>query len=482
MNDNILIIFSILIFLVIINNSNNYIILPFKSTNIQFQYSNIISKIENFLSQIDINQLYTTLSFGSPPKNIDFYLSMKQLSFSILSNNCIKGSHSSYDPSLSDNFINLTSYNNTFDLISKACWATDKCTFYNNIHLSQNISFDSLKFILGINSSPKNENIDSEKLCGNIGLMRYSYKTILTTNHFIYYLKNNNIINTNKWGIFFFDKENSFNIDKKIQSEYDGVFIAGISNDSYIDIFKTDNIETAYSYSSSYWSYSFSKIFYNDTEKEYMCGNSIPVEFVIDMNYISSTRIYYESIKNYFFKKFLEQKLCVEEKVFIPDEDNNYMIICDLNIKRHLSSFPKIYFYSERLSYVFNLDFNDVFIELNGKIYFLIIFKEEINTIWRIGKIFMRKYPFIFDYDQKTISFVHLNKYGRVPNEQNKKDNNNSNNIFLDFKLYLFIFLLIIGVIIGVLIGKKLWKKQRRVRANELDDNCDYVEKFNINK
>ena len=486
--------FSLLIILLIIQNSNNYIVLPFKSTKIPFKESNNISTIENFLSQIDTNQLYTTLSFGSPSKNIDFYLSMDQLAFSILSNNCIKGSYSSYDPSLSNTFINQTAHNYTLGPISKASLATDKCTFYNNMNLSQNISFDALKFLLGNNSSPKTgkENIDSQRLCGIIGLMRYSYNTFLTMNNFIYYLKSNKIINSYKWGLYFFNTDNNYNVDKKIQSEYDGYLIAGITNDSYLDIFNTDNVYTAYAYSTLFWTFNFNKVYYNDSENEYNCGNNTIIDFVIDMNYISSTRIYYESIKKYFFSKYLDEKICVEEKVNKLYEDDNFMIICDLKIKPNLSSFPKIYFYSEQLSYIFSLDYNDVFIELNNKIYFLIIFKEAINTIWRVGKIFMRKYPFIFDYDQKTISIVNFNKNDTAPNEptnKDKKDNNidnnnknNNDNIFLDFKIYIVIFLLIIAVIIGVFIGKKIWQKQRKMRANELDDNYEYIEKFDIEK
>lgn len=458
----------------------SYIILPFKSTNIQFYDSNNISMIENFLSQINTNQLYTTLSFGTPPKNIDFYLTMEQLPFSILSNNCINGSESSYNPFFSKTFLKQTSFNYTYEPISEACLATDKCTFYNNRQLSNNITFDTLKFFFGNNSSPKIDNIESERLCGTIGLNRYSYITFLTINNFIYYLKSNKIINSYQWGIFYFDKENSYNIDQNTQSKYDGLLIVGITNDTYLDIFKTDNIIASYVYSSYYWSYSFTKIFYNNSENEFNCGNYTPVNFVIDMNYISTTRIYYESIKKYFFKIYLDEEICVEEKVYIKDEGNNYMIICNLEIKKDLSSFPKIYFYSEKFSYIFNLDYNDIFIELNGKIYFLIVFKEEFNTIWKIGKIFMKKYPLIFDYAQKTISFVRLEKFGEIPHEN--KGGENNNNIFLNFKVYIFIFLLIIAIIIGVFIGKIIWKNQRKKRANELDDNYDYIEKIDINK
>ena len=474
--NNIFTMFFVII-LLIIPNSNNYIILPFRTTNIPFQESNNISIIENFLTKINTNQLYTTLSFGNPAKNIDFYISMEQLSFSILSNNCLKGSDSSYNPSLSNTFKNETAYNYNFGSISKACLATDICTFYNDFHLSKNITLDSIKFLSGNNSSPINENIDSERLCGTIGLMRYSHNTFLTMNNFIYYLKSNKIINTETWGLFFFDKENSYNIDKEFKSKYDGFLVAGITNNSYLDIFKTDNIYTGNSYSSLYWSFTFNKVFYNDSSSKNICGNNTIVDFVIDLNYITCTRYYYESIKNYFFEKYFEEKVCKEEIVYNVYEENIYLIICNLDFKKNIKTFPNIYFFSDTFSYIFNLDYNDVFMEYNDKIYFLIIFKQAINTIWRMGKIFMKKYPFIFDYDQRTISFVYLNKFGNTPNEESKKSkkNNNKKSFFLNVKIYIFIGLLIIAVILGIFIGKMLWKNKRKQRANELDDNYDYI-------
>ena len=454
--------------------------MPFKTTNIPFQEIITNSTIENFLSQIDTNQLYTTLSFGSPSKNIDIYLSMEQLAFSILSNNCLRGSYSSYDPSLSNTFKNETPYTNSIGFISKACIATEQCSFYNNINLTENINSGDFKFYLGNNSSPKSQNnIDSDRLCGIAGLIRSSFNNNLNNYNLIYFLKKNGIIDSYSWGIFYFDKENSYNVDKDIQSKYDGLLIAGITNNTYLDIFKTKNVYNSYAYDSFFWSLHFNKIYFNDSEAEYVCSNNTRLEFVIDMNYITSDRSYYENIKKYFFKKYLDEKICVEEKVYKTYEENNYMIICNTEFKSSLSSFPKIYFYSEKYPYVLNLDYNDVFIELNNKIYFLIIFKEAINTLWRVGKIFMKKYPFIFDYDQKTISFVQLNKFGGQSNKEEEKENN----IWEKIKIYVFIILLIIAVIIGVFIGKYIWKKQRKKRANELnDDNYEYIEKFDINK
>ena len=80
------------------------------------------------------------------------------------------------------------------------------------------------------------------------------------------------------------------------------------------------------------------------------------------------------------------------------------MIICDISFKNYQNSFPGVYFYSEQLFFAFNVYPEDVFYEYNNKIYFLIIHKDSITNFWRLGKIFLKKYPFMFDYDKKIIT------------------------------------------------------------------------------
>ena len=54
-----------------------------------------------------------------------------------------------------------------------------------------------------------------------------------------------------------------------------------------------------------------------------------------------------------------------------------------------------------------------------------------------------------------------------------EKEKNNFITFFDKIKWYLFI---IIGIIIGFLIGKKIRDKARKLRANELEDNYEYLE------
>ena len=86
--------------------------------------------------------------------------------------------------------------------------------------------------------------------------------------------------------------------------------------------------------------------------------------------------------------------------------------------------------------------------------------------VWTLGKIFMKKDLFYFDSNKKIIGY--FNKA-----EKNYIEKNSGDNFFNKIKWYIFI---IIGIVVGILIGKKIREKARKLRANELEDNYEYLE------
>ena len=472
----------ILIILFLLKNTNNYIVLPFKTTNISFNNTHIISDnpIEDFLSKININKIYTSISFGDPKQNIDFYFSMNEFITSIDLNNCLKYSKSTYNPMNSKSLKKIQNINN-FQL------SNEKCSIYDDLDLSNNITVNTFQFYLRESSYPLNNNdlIEYNKYCGTIGLSRFSSNSILDKDSFIYNLKKNNIINSYSYGIFFFNSEKLYNIDDDTQEQYDGFFIAGATNDDNIDIFDTELVCSVYAEEdSNYWTFNFERIFYYDRINgtvEYIYTNNTRVELIVDLNYIICDEQYYTDIKKYYFQQFFDNNTCYEEKTYIEKEEGyTYMIICDISFKNNKRSFPGIYFYSEQLFFAFNLYHEDIFYEYNNKIYFLIVHKDSINNYWRLGKIFLKKYPFMFDYDKKIISYVHLKrvwnpkKHGKKLKNETKQDtNNNSDKI----KEIIIIILLIVGIFIGLFIGKRIWNKNNKLKANELEENYQYLDK-----
>ena len=466
--------FIIIIFSVI---SSNYIILPFHSTDIKLNLQEKINKINSLdylLSEININQLFSTIQIGSPPRTLEFYLSMDTTVYSILTNFCPENSFSSYNPNLSKNFKNYSDYSLSLGPISNAALVEDNCTFFSDLNLTKFINIEKFTFLLGNYSSSDNKYKDKEKFCAKIGLYKNLIPVYAYAKNFITFLKEEKIIDSYSWSIFFFDKENSYNINNDIQNKYQGFYIAGISDKDYLNIFKPTDIININAIDNNI---NFKIYFYEspNNKTEILCSENSIINFNIDYNYIISEKDYYDKIKNSFFKKYIDNKICTEKFSYITYQGQKRMIICDLNFKKYLNLYPTLYLYNKEFSFIFNLDYNDVFLEYEEKIYFLIIYKEMINPIWTFGKLFMKKYPFIFDQDKKTISFVYLEKFKSKGNNKIKE-----NNYYRKIKEYFLYSLLFIGIIIGLLLGRRFWNKNRKLKANELEENFEYVS-HNIN-
>ena len=157
----------------------------------------------------------------------------------------------------------------------------------------------------------------------------------------------------------------------------------------------------------------------------------------------------------------------------------SYIIFCDKKILEIISEFPKISFSHDELDFIFELTYKDLFIEYNNRILFLVVYNSYGQNIWHFGKIFMKKYPFVFDYDKKTISFVNIYNINKSDNDQDNAPEMGGNEYsFKDyFKIIIIIILIILCIIVGVFIGRMLWYKNRKKRANELDDDYEYIEK-----
>ena len=96
-----------------------------------------------------------------------------------------------------------------------------------------------------------------------------------------------------------------------------------------------------------------------------------------------------------------------------------------------------------------------------------------VKSTLQLGKIFMRKYPLIFDQDNNTINFVYLNKF--IEKEVFIK--RSSFKKIIDFFKY---FLFFIGLLIGLFLGRRIWNKNRKLRANELEEKFEYISELKI--
>ena len=86
----------------------------------------------------------------------------------------------------------------------------------------------------------------------------------------------------------------------------------------------------------------------------------------------------------------------------------------------------------------------------------------------KIGKPFLKKYPFTVDNDKNTISLYVLD---------NENINSKTNNTII----YLAILICVVIILLGLaafLLYKLYWKKiKNKKRANELDEDYEYLSK-----
>ena len=75
------------------------------------------------------------------------------------------------------------------------------------------------------------------------------------------------------------------------------------------------------------------------------------------------------------------------------------------------------------------MDYNDLFMELDNKIYFLVIYADTPLSIWNFGIKLIKKYSFMFDEDRKSFYFIHLKKYYNNSIVPEKDSDNVSDNV-----------------------------------------------------
>ena len=249
------------------------------------------------------------------------------------------------------------------------------------------------------NNNPWNDMyMDTNKKCAFMGLLPPGTSTGLTNSklNFIQQLKNKKIINNYNWYI-------RFNKDKT------GEMIIGaapheIKPENYFesDLYMTHArlINDAF-----YWEIQFNAIYLNDNASNKRI-NLLPSNGIISMNdnFIYSTKDYFNNITSIYFEQYFKNNKCkievVEKKYERP-----FVIYCHKNFTNEdMQKFPMLSLQSSDLNFVFNLDYNDLFLKTKGKYIFKIIFNGQ-NNYWKLGKTFLEKYQFVFNYDSKMFGF-----------------------------------------------------------------------------
>ena len=387
---------------------NSYIKLPLKSK---------IPDLKN-LSPNDFhktyfsNEIYSTLNIGTPLKSIEFQIMLNIYSISLISQEFKESSSSFYT-----NEKNYSIFYNTGFRMGIRASDTFK---FNDINLDKfNFLYsndsNSNKGILGLNFIEKT-NKDYDK-----GLI-YQLKQRNKIDSYYFYIEYKN------------DKEENLilgNLTYEINSKYK----------------KKDFIEVSKQGNTNYFELNIDSVFYG---KEFIT-NFQSILFGYDENFIKGTLKLQSVLLENFFEKYIKENKC------FSIEFNNEMISYYCNKDIQIEKFQTITLFHKESNFTFELNYKDLFLEVNEKYYFLMYFQQYNPFGFKLGKPFFKKYLITFNQDKRTIGF-----YKITP----------SNNSFIVWILIIicFIIILVLGSYIFIYRPGKFRKK----RINEIDDDYEY--------
>ena len=407
---------------------------------------------ELFIDKITQNQIYTNISFGTPPQLIKLYLKINYQVF-YLPSNLINANNSK-----TMNCTSIYELSIDFETVQNGYYCTD-IIYLNNIE-------KKINFIL---NGKNGDNFGSIGLLLPQGYINDIYP-------FFQSLYKNNAINSVTWTLKYF--KNISLIDTINGNKPIGELIFGDEPHKYEknkNIYSYDNYHTANPISLKgiiFWDLEFNDIYLilkNNTIK-YFEGIK-KVEINPEANYLVGPSEYFNTINEVFFNKYLDENICKEEKI----ESKPYKYIsCDKE-KFNFNDFPKLILENKLLENKFNLTGDDLFV-LDPKTnkYIFLVFSY-INSLlyWKLGSPFLKNHQLIFNEDAKTIGY-YVSNINDSEEEENPKDSKIKYIVII-----CVLVLIIIGIfsILALLIKKGIIQLPRKRRANELDENIIYEEK-----
>ena len=225
--------------------------------------------------------------------------------------------------------------------------------------------------------------------CAYIGFKIPKYNSESASQSLILQLKKLRVINNHCFFILYDNNDNG-----------EGRIIIGEYPDKYDSKkYKNYQLKTIYSLdleSNFNWHLYFNSIYFKFNDKKISVNN---YDSIIDHScgVIFSPEEYFNKIYSFFFEEKIQKGLC-EQKT--AKEDIKYYGCKSLEI---IKSFPSLYFLHNFLFYTFELNYKDLFKKINDEYIFLIVYQKEFRNVWKIGKPFLKKYLFLFNYDEKII-------------------------------------------------------------------------------
>ena len=470
----------IVLFLFVINYSSSMIAFPFKIHENYFeQFENPLNfdkiKVLDYLHHI-LNdfELISEINVGTPKQKVEVSFNFDSNYLTILGNS---NSKHPYYYNLSSSYKEIINNDKNCPLkVENSMTIKELFHFKNEFHsnLNQFLSSDKEitheftiifnKHLPTLKSLVPNKYFDSNIV--DIGIL---FNTKYNGEHGIYKpflneMKENGYIENYLHFLYFFD-EYKPNLDSTNKNTtYDGLIVFGK--------YPHELLPNTFSIKNLFWTNTFlthSKMIkaenilwgikFNEVYIDYGKNKKENFEFlrgIFDLNieYIFPPYKYYETIKN-FFRPL--KKICFIDSTprFFHKDDNIYrMIYCDYEEfgKKYIKTFPKLVYKIDDFEEEFEFTYKDLFKPiLNNKYYLFLIFTGRFwraseyivqfpNYPWTLGRIFFKKYQFVFDALNKKVGYYN-NKINKISTnnensedkkETEKKNRINNNNITID--------------------------------------------------
>ena len=466
-----------------------FIALPF---NTIFIRNTSISPKNDYRAQMLQNEINVNISLGNPGQNITFILKMDLYGLSIYNTSFYTNLSNTYEfinderrlgcilqinTFTSRDYFHIPTFNSFTEFNNYICQSNLKNS--NNIIKSEKIEFLLLKKVQG--SITKFNDLYGKM--GIIGL-KLNFDRFLHPPEFVTIFKEIGDIKTHTFYLKFDDN----NINGFFNSNNTGYFIVGE------ELTDDENEKKNIKYTKAKerldivnWDLAFDDIISKSKENESIVYRPEykHAELYVNFPYIFAPRFYEPFIKKAFFQELLIKKVCDYTYTINGDEFVGYK--CDgkseLFLENLNNKFPDLIFEHKELDEKFVFKGKDLFTyniynESDTFLYFNILFPQPQlrdrghPMSWILGIPFLKKYPFSFNYDNKLIGYL-------------KKNNGLSHNSFSFYKkeiiIILFIFSIILSFILGIYTNKNINKIPRKSKANELNDNYEYIDNKSLN-
>ena len=255
----------------------------------------------------------------------------------------------------------------------------------------------------------------------------------------------------------------SFSIKYKNENENEGDLIIGKRPDEYDNKYKINNLHKIKVpiYKNEFdWGINFDSIEYGELDI-YKLETKFAF-FEIELGIIVGTVDYKFAIEKNFFNKYIKENRCFVGRIKGDEVKVTGFKYYYCNEDVNISDMKNLTFFSKDLNSNFTFNYKDLFYNFNGKNYFLVIFPWYMGIQWRLGLPFFKKYEFVFNSDKKIIGV-----YDKVLEVNIILQNSWKNN--------LIILLFVIISFMTFFIYKIYIHKPRKIRANELIDNYEYI-------